>query len=104
MNQPFEVIQTDFWIFGGKCSRETKNAPSKMTTRVFEVSPAGLMGLAHLVNVLGGQALQSHQLLLTEKTIALLESRLRPQLMRAINETPTKNDDLVSKNTREWRL
>jgi len=75
-----------------------------MTTRVFEVSPAGLMGLAHLVNVLGGQAFQVHQLLLTEKTIALLESRLRPQRLRAINETPTKNDDLVSKNTSEFRL
>jgi hypothetical protein len=50
-----------------------------MTTRVCEVSPAGLMGLAHLVNVLGGHALQSHQLLLTEKTIELLAKRLRPQ-------------------------
>ena len=55
------------------------------------------MGLAHLVNVLGGQALQTHQLLLTEKTIALLAKRLRPQTFRAVNETPTKNDDLVSK-------
>jgi hypothetical protein len=68
-----------------------------MTTRAFEVSPAGLMGLAHLVNVLGGQALQSHQLLLTEITIALLAKRLRPESSRAINETPTKHDDLVSK-------
>jgi hypothetical protein len=50
-----------------------------MTTRVRDVSPAGLMGLAHLVNVLGGHALQSHQLLLTEKTIELLAKRLRPQ-------------------------
>ena len=56
------------------------------------------MGLAHLVNVLGGHALQTHQLLLTEKTIALLAKRLRPDLMSAMNETPTKHDDLVSKN------
>ncbi len=69
-----------------------------MTTRVCDVSPAGLMGLAHLVNMLGGQALQSHQLLLSEKTIALLAKRLRPQRFRAMNETPTNNDDLVSKN------
>jgi hypothetical protein len=68
-----------------------------MTTRVCDVSPAGLMGLAHLVNMLGGQALQSHQLLLSEKTIALLAKRLRPQTFRAMNETPTNNDDLVSK-------
>ena len=68
-----------------------------MTTRVCDVSPAGLMGLAHLVNMLGGQALQSHQLLLSEKTIALLAKRLRPQRFRAMNETPTNNDDLVSK-------
>jgi hypothetical protein len=68
-----------------------------MTTRVRDVSPAGLMGLAHLVNMLGGQALQSHQLLLTEKTIALLAKRLRLHAFRAVNETPTKHDDLVSK-------
>jgi hypothetical protein len=68
-----------------------------MTARGFDVSPAGLMGLTHLVNVLGGQALQSHQLLLTEKTIALLSMRLRPQSLTAMNETPTKRDDLVSK-------
>jgi hypothetical protein len=68
-----------------------------MTTRVCDVSPAGLMGLAHLVNMLGGQALQSHQLLLTEKTIALLGKRLRLRPFRAMNETPTKHDDLVSK-------
>jgi hypothetical protein len=67
-----------------------------MTARGFDVSPAGLMGLTHLVNVLGGQALQSHQLLLTEKTIALLSKRLRPQSLTAMNETPTKRDDLVS--------
>lgn len=54
--------------------------------------------MAHLVNMLGGQALQSHQLLLSEKTIALLAKRLRPQTFRAMNETPTNNDDLVSKN------
>lgn len=68
-----------------------------MTTRVCDVSPAGLMGLAHLVNMLGGQALQSHQLLLTEKTIALLGKRLRLQAFSAMNETPIKHDDLVSK-------
>jgi hypothetical protein len=63
----------------GSSTEKQKNAPSKMTTRVCDVSPAGLMGLAHLVNVLGGHALQSHQLLLTEKTIELLAKRLRPQ-------------------------
>jgi hypothetical protein len=75
-----------------------------MTTRVFEVNPAGLMGLAHLVNVLGLQALQSHQLLLTERTIALLAKRLRPEVCGAINETPTKHDDLVSKKPTRLRL
>ncbi len=68
-----------------------------MTARGFDVSPAGLMGLTYLVNMLGGQALQSHQLLLTEKTIALLSKRLRPESLTAMNETPTKRDDLVSK-------
>jgi hypothetical protein len=55
------------------------------------------MGLTQLVNMLGGQALQSHQLLLTEKTIALLSKRIRTQSWTAMNETPTKHDDLVSK-------
>ena len=68
-----------------------------MTTRACDVEPAGLMGLTHLVNMLGGQALQSHQLLLTDNTIALLAKRLRPQRFRPMNETPIKNDDLVSK-------
>jgi len=62
------------------------------------------VGLAHLVNVLGGQAFQSHQLLLTEFTIALLDKRLRPESFRAVNETPTKHDYLVSKNVAELRF